>query len=192
MNNIKKKLLSAGLAATMVVVPVLGGIMAASCKNSTSSEEETANEEETAEDVTIATYNGKTVVVKGLRPIADAAIIAKIKGEVEHFLGLTPTPGTPVDDFQKYITSQGLMIVVEDVSAYASGKDFRIISVNEFAMRYVYVDSELGANVGAQIVEAIGDMNGTYGIVLLDKQFNNAKETIRLSLGRFQRSQIQA
>jgi hypothetical protein len=184
MKNIKRKLLSAGLAVATAVIPVVG---ATSCKQPTDSEKPVIKPgPETAQSFPI---EGTDIVIYGLPSLVNPYydnFVAAI-----NLIYDSGTSGSMVDTFRNYVIQAGqLIITVEDVEAYADDKKFRPISESEFAMRSAFLSTK--PDLFTPLLSVVNGMNNIYHLVSLGKQFNNAKETIRLSRGKFLVPQRQA
>jgi hypothetical protein len=163
-------------AVVTAVVPAVTNI---ACKQTTNSEVP-----ETNPDITIP-YGGKTITVKGLASNDPAR--AKITGAVNTIL-TDPAPSLMVTTFKNYVKQAGLLITVESVPEYDTEKNFRIIDEDEFAMRIEFISTETEENVMVALLIATTDMDNIYNAVSQDKRFNNAKQTVRLTFGKAQRS----
>jgi hypothetical protein len=86
--------------------------------------------------------------------------------------------GEPVDRFKNYVNQiDQLKIIIENVPDYGNGFDFRTnIDRNTFAVRSDFLATK--PDLWNVLLPAIEIMNNQYGVVVLNKQFNNAKETI--------------
>ncbi|MDR1177071.1 MAG: hypothetical protein LBK83_16550 [Treponema sp.] len=135
----------------------------------------------TPKDVTIKTYEGKNIIVRGLIPNDPA--IEKIKDAVEVIFDFEGS-NAMVTRFKDYSKQAGLIITVEDVPEYESTLDFRIIDEDEFAMRYDLISSETELNIVNKLLSAVSDMNTIYNIVSYGKQFDKAKQAVRIANGR--------
>jgi hypothetical protein len=155
----KTKLLSTGFVA-VTIFTLIAGIM--SCDNGTTTE--------TARDVKIAEHQGKNIYVNCL-PSQDE-LKDKIATQVESILSYSE-PDSYIDKFKNYIQQKDIKIIIEDVSEYGNGKDYRIVSDSAFALRVVFVSSASVPKLYGAIVDAVCDMNNQYHVVLLDRHFNN-------------------
>jgi hypothetical protein len=145
------RLLPALLAGAAVFVLLAA---AASCDTTTS---ETP---ETYPDITIP-YEGKTITVKGLASNDPAR--AKIIEAVNFILDYEGI-NVMAARFKNYVQQVGLIITVEDVSVYETGKNFRITDKNnEFAIRYDFVST--GTLIEDNLLSAVTDMNNIYHMV---------------------------
>jgi hypothetical protein len=122
---------------------------------------DTTNSEtpETYPDITIP-YEGKTITIKGLASNDPAR--EKIKDAVDLIL---ENSGGLVDTFKSYAQTKGLTITVENVPAYDTGWDFRLIDDDEFAIRYDFVSTETVSDITGVLVIAVNSMNNIYQIV---------------------------
>jgi hypothetical protein len=153
----RTRILAVGLAA-MALFGVAG------CDN------ETPPPQDIARDVKIATYQGKDIYVNCL-PSQDA-LKDKIQERVEYILSYTGD--NTVDVVKNYIQQKGLKIIIEDVPEYSNNEDYRMVSDNSFAIRVAFVSTAKINKLLITIVNAVGDMNGQYQIVMTGNQFNNA------------------
>jgi hypothetical protein len=169
------RVLSAVLTGTTVLTP----LVATGCP--TEVQTPVAPKEETVCDITIKTYEGKNIVVKGLIP-SDPAI-AKITEATSSILSFEE-PDAMHDTFKDYVKQRGLIIIVEDVSVYSTDKNYRIDDENGVAMRYEFVSTGTVFNIELNLAKAVNDMDILYITVAYANQFDTAKETVRTAFGK--------
>jgi hypothetical protein len=188
------------LSATLIAL-MLSGMGMAACTNPTGGEEpkpdpkpaqnpnpnpDSDTEQDpppppTPKDVTIKTYEGKNIIVRGLIP-GDTAI-EKLQDATEIIFGFEGS-NTMVTRFKDYSKQAGLIITVEKVAEYDTGKNFRIIDEDEFAIRYDFVSTETDLNITDELLISVSSMNAIYGIVSYGKRFDGIlQQTIRLANG---------
>jgi hypothetical protein len=175
-NTMKARLLSAGLAAATVFTLLAAIAAFAGCDNDTSSD---AGIPETVQDFSVAGH--PNIVIRGLpslvQPYLDDFVDA-----IDAIYASYNDGYTRPEQFRNYVDAiTTLTIVIEDVPEYTTGKNYRINpnDNSEFAMRYAFLATR--PVLGVELIAAIDDMNTEFSIVYVDKQFNNAKETVRLA-----------